>query len=211
MPLPEDTSVQPANDDFHVPVSNSLPIIAPRLPIPIPTPSSSPSSDPTPAQCPSQSQILTPPLPVPCTATIPPILPPQVLPSCTVPRIKEVKCEMFTGKGQYPGLGAGFDLFMCKFEQAIQIESRRNNSAYTDELREAFLVTCIDGAASDFYFQFYDEFLDANGRIPTYQEVQIALRAEFRCKLSQARLSDCLNKHSKPEQTWHGYYTYRRW
>ena len=121
-----------------------------------------------------------------------------------MPRIKEVKCEVLTVKEKYPGLCAGFDLFMRKFEQAIQSESRCNNSTYTDELRETFLVTFLEVAASDFYFQFLDEFLDAHGRIPTYQEVQEALRSEFRCKLSQARLSDYLNETKKPEQTWHG-------
>ena len=54
---------------------------------------------------------------------------------------------------------------MRKFEQAIQSKSRRNNSTYTDELRITFLVTFLDRAASDFYFQFLDEFLNANGRI----------------------------------------------
>ena len=91
---------------------------------------------------------------------------------------------MFNGKDKYPGLGAGFDLFMRKFEQAIQSESRRNNSTYTDELRETFLITFLKGAASDFYFQFLDEFLDSHNRIPSYQEIQEALRLEFRCKLS---------------------------
>ena len=146
--------------------------------MPIPAPLSS-TSVPAPPPCQSRSQILQ---------------PPQVLSSHIVPRIKEVKCEVFNGKNKYPGLGAGFDLFMRKFEQAIQSESRRNNSTYTDELRETFLVTFLEGAASDFYFQFLDEFLDVHGRIPTYQEVQEALRSAFRCKLSQARLSDYLNK-----------------
>ncbi|UIZ21900.1 hypothetical protein KXD40_008955 [Peronospora effusa] len=58
---------------------------------------------------------------------------------------------MFTGKDKYPGLEGGFDLFMRKFEQAILSESRRNNSTYTDELRETFLDTFLDATASDFY------------------------------------------------------------
>ena len=94
---------------------------------------------------------------------------------------------------------------MRKFEQAILSESRRNNSTYTDELRETFLVTFLDGAASDFYFQFLDEFIDSHNRNPSYQEVQAALREEFRCKLSQSRMSDYLNKPKKPEQTWHSH------
>ena len=36
------------------------------------------------------------------------------------------------------------------------------------------------------------------------------MQAEFQCKLSQARISYCLNTSKKPEQTWHGYYTYVR-
>ncbi|CAI5709411.1 unnamed protein product [Peronospora effusa] len=75
-------------------------------------------------------------------------------------------------------------------------------------LRETYLVTFLDGSASDFYFQFLDEFIDSHNRNPSYQKVQAALREEFRCKLSRSRLSDYLNKFKKPEQTWHGYYAY---
>ena len=59
---------------------------------------------------------------------------------------------MFTGKDKYSILNGGFNLFMLKFKQAILSESRRNNSAYMDKLRETFLVTFLDGAASDFNF-----------------------------------------------------------
>ena len=44
---------------------------------------------------------------------------------------------------------------MHKFKQAKPSESRHNNSTYTDEFRETFLVMFLDGATSDFYFSFY--------------------------------------------------------
>ena len=110
----QDISAHPATNDFQGPYS--------QLPISEPTPSP-PTSGPSPAQCsvrpqilppppPPSGSVLTPSRPVPCTASIPP----QVVPSRTAPRIKEVKCETLTGKDNYPGVGASFDLSMHKFK-----------------------------------------------------------------------------------------------
>ncbi|CAI5714007.1 unnamed protein product [Peronospora farinosa] len=205
----ENLSINPAHQEAQVPLP-TYDFVPPRTQrSPAPTQNTPPpqNSGSSPGLALSPNLSPDPSSPSPASS---PVLAPPVLALHTVSRIKEVKCEMFTGKDKYPGLGGGFDLFMRKFKQAILSESRRNNSTYTDELRETFLVTFLDGAASDFYFQFLDEFIDSHNRNPSYQEVQAALREEFRCKLSQSRLSDYLNKPKKPEQTWHGYYAYLR-
>ncbi|CAI5734515.1 unnamed protein product [Peronospora farinosa] len=114
----ENLSINLAHEEAQVPLptNNSVPPHTQRLSAPTqntPPPQVSGSS---PGLALSQNLAADPSFPSPASS---PVLIPPVLAPHTELRIKEVKCEMFTGKDKYPGLGGGFDLFMRKFEQAI--------------------------------------------------------------------------------------------
>ncbi|DAZ94053.1 TPA: hypothetical protein N0F65_010092, partial [Lagenidium giganteum] len=81
-------------------------------------------------------------------------------PSPTKPKLKDIRCTVFSGKEVYLSLGAGFENFIFEFEHSVRTEARLNNSVWTDELKASVIVNFLHGRASRFFHK-KNAFIDS--------------------------------------------------
>ncbi|CAI5701672.1 unnamed protein product [Peronospora effusa] len=107
----ENLSINPSDEEAQLPLPtyNFVPLRTQRSPAPTQKPPPPQDSCSSPGL--ALFQNLAPDLGSPLPSSSPVLAPPVLAPH-TVPRIKKVKCEMFTGKYKYPGLGAAL-IFLC--------------------------------------------------------------------------------------------------